>query len=97
MMHTILAAAAGDDAYIVSPGIAGFLSFLVLAVAGWLLFASLTRHVRKASFHAAEREEEKYGAAAPRRRPEIPVDPNLGRDQRPGEGPAATIPGEERD
>lgn len=50
-----------DKPWVVSPGIEGFLMFLVLALAGWFLIASMLRHVRRANFRAAEREEEIYG------------------------------------
>ena len=77
--------AATDDSYIVSPGIEGFISFLVLAIIAWLLFASLTRHVRKATFHGEEREAEKYGSVRKPARFEIPVDPTLGEATEQGE------------
>lgn len=50
-----------DSPWVVSPGIEGFAMFMVLAVAAWLLIVSMLRHVRKANFRAAEREEELYG------------------------------------
>lgn len=43
--------------YTVTPGIAGFIAFIVLALAGWLLFRSLTRHVRKVGFEGQRRQE----------------------------------------
>lgn len=49
------------SAWVVSPGIEGFIAFMVLAVAAWLLSMSMVRHVRKANFRAAEREEELWG------------------------------------
>ncbi|OKL53898.1 hypothetical protein BSZ39_07065 [Bowdeniella nasicola] len=73
------------DRYLVSPGISGFLTFLVLAVLGWLLFSSFSRHIRKATFHAAEREEELYGESSEDKRRQIPIDPNL----KPTQGPLA--------
>lgn len=81
------------DPYIVSPGIYGFLTFLVLALFGWMLFASFSRHIRKANFHAREREEAEYGEAAPPARRQIPIDPNL----KPRQGPfSETVLGRER-
>lgn len=50
-----------DSPWVVSPGIEGFIAFMVLAIAAWLLAASMIRHVRKANFRAAEREAELYG------------------------------------
>lgn len=73
------------DPYLVSPGIYGFLTFLVLAILGWLLFSSFTRHIRKANFHAREREEELYGRPQPDYRRTIPIDPHL----KPRQGPFA--------
>ncbi|MDO5727606.1 MAG: hypothetical protein Q4Q03_06755 [Bowdeniella nasicola] len=73
------------DPYLVSPGIEGFLTFFVLAIFGWLLFTSMFRHIRKANFHAKQREERLYGQAARPRRRTIPIDPNL----RPRQGPFA--------
>lgn len=73
------------DPYLVSPGIYGFMTFLVLAICGWLLFSSFSRHIRKATFHADEREEELYGEASGDRRRHIPIDPNL----KPTQGPYA--------
>ncbi|WP_152192418.1 hypothetical protein [Georgenia satyanarayanai] len=43
--------------YTVTPGIAGFIAFFVLALIGWLLFRSLTRHVRKVEHERRRREE----------------------------------------
>lgn len=45
--------------YTVTPGIAGFIAFIVLALAGWLLFRSLTRHVRRVDFEGQRRQEAK--------------------------------------
>lgn len=53
------------DPWFVSPGIEGFLMFFVVAVATILLIRSMLKHVRKANFRAAEREEELYGPAVP--------------------------------
>lgn len=50
-----------DLAWVVSPGIEGFLMFLLLAVLTILLIRSMLSHVRKANFRAAEREAELYG------------------------------------
>ena len=44
--------------YNVTPGISGFIAFFVLAIAGWLLFRSLVRHVRKVDMAGAQRERE---------------------------------------
>lgn len=71
------------DRYIVSPGINGFLTFLVLAIVGWLLFSAMSRSIRKANFHAREREEDMYGQAARPLRRSIPIDPYL----KPRQGP----------
>lgn len=60
-LETPVPAADLDKPWVVTPGIEGFLMFLVLALAGWFLIASMLRHVRKANFRAAEREEELYG------------------------------------
>lgn len=54
--------------YTVTPGIAGFIAFIVLAFVGWLLFRSLTRHVRKVDHagrrRAQEEQAEEDGAGA---------------------------------
>jgi len=50
-----------DSPWVVSPGIEGFIAFMVLAVAAWLLAVSMLRHVRRANYRAAEREEELSG------------------------------------
>lgn len=50
-----------DLLWVVSPGIEGFVMFLVLAVLTILLIRSMLKHVRKANFRAAEREAELYG------------------------------------
>ncbi len=71
------------DRYIVSPGINGFLTFFVLAIVGWLLFSAMSRSIRKANFHAREREEEMYGQSAGPTRRSIPIDPHL----KPRQGP----------
>lgn len=47
--------------WVVSPGIEGFMMFAILGVVLALLVWSMTRHIRKANFRAAEREEELYG------------------------------------
>lgn len=71
-----------DSPWVVSPGIEGFIVFLVLAVAGWLLITSMLRHVRRANFRAAEREEELYGPL-----PTSPALPDDGADAPPSAGP----------
>jgi len=43
--------------YTVTPGIAGFIAFFVLAFVGWLLFRSLTKHVRKVEHEGRRRTE----------------------------------------
>lgn len=53
-----------DKAWVVSPGIEGFIMFMVLALAGWFLIASMIKHVRRANFRAEEREAELYGPQA---------------------------------
>lgn len=49
--------------WVVSPGIEGFAMFAILGLAVALLIWSMTRHIRKANFRAAEREEALYGPA----------------------------------
>ncbi|PYG00874.1 hypothetical protein SAMN05216184_10228 [Georgenia satyanarayanai] len=44
--------------YTVTPGIAGFIVFVVLAFVGWLLFRSLTRHVRKVDHEGRRRAQD---------------------------------------
>jgi len=60
----------------VSPGIAGFVMFFVLAMAGWLLFRSLVKHVRRIDHdklreerRAAEEADAHGAGAAPGDRP----------------------------
>nr|NLD40193.1 hypothetical protein [Actinomycetales bacterium] len=65
-----------DDPWTVSPGIEGFVMFAILGVILWFLIKSMTGHIRKANFRAAEREEELYGSAPPAggsTRPRAPV------------------------
>ncbi|HHW82755.1 MAG TPA: hypothetical protein GX743_02875 [Actinomycetales bacterium] len=50
-----------EDPWVVSPGIEGFVMFAILGVALWLLIKSMSHHIRKANYRAAEREEELYG------------------------------------
>jgi len=50
--------------YTVSPGIAGFVVFFVLALAGWLLFRSLTKHVRRIDHDELRRERTAQEAGA---------------------------------
>ena len=63
MLFTETPAADLDKAWVVSPGIEGFIMFMVLALAGWFLIASMLRHIRRANFRAEEREAELYGPA----------------------------------
>lgn len=51
--------------YTVTPGIAGFIAFFVLALIGWLLFRSLTKHVRKVDHAGRRRAEEEAAAEEP--------------------------------
>lgn len=51
------------DPWVVTPGIEGFIVFAILGVALWLLVTSMIRHIRKANFRAAEREDDLYGPA----------------------------------
>lgn len=68
--------------YTVSPGLPGFITFFVLAVAGWLLFRSMTRHMRKVQRRAAQERAAQEGAAeeraaeqAGRTGPRVPTSP----------------------
>lgn len=51
--------------WVVSPGIEGFAMFAILGLALAFLIWSMTRHIRKANFRAAEREEALYGPLEP--------------------------------
>lgn len=58
--------------YTVTPGLAGFIAFFVLAFIGWLLFRSLTKHVRKVEHEGrrrTEREAEEPRAEEPKAGP----------------------------
>lgn len=48
----------------VSPGIAGFLTVFVLAVATWLLLRSMIRHLRKVRYQAEREAAEAEALAA---------------------------------
>ena len=47
----------------IGPGLPGFLVTFALAAAAWLLFRSLTKHVRKVNHNAADLGTGKAGAA----------------------------------
>lgn len=53
-----------QDPYVVSPGMAGFLVFLVLALACWLLYRSLLTQLRRVDVRARLRAEEAAAARA---------------------------------
>jgi hypothetical protein len=57
------AAQAALDPSKVTPGIAGFLTVFVLAVATWLLIRSMTAHLRKVRYRAEQEEAETEAAA----------------------------------
>ncbi|HLV04265.1 hypothetical protein [uncultured Georgenia sp.] len=50
--------------YTVTPGIGGFIAFFALALAGWLLFRSLVKHMRRVD-HETLRREQAAAAAEP--------------------------------
>lgn len=54
--------------YTVTPGISGFLAFFAMALAGWLLFRSMSRRMRNVDQSRRERERadaEEAAAAQP--------------------------------
>ncbi|HLT83431.1 MAG TPA: hypothetical protein VKZ83_04285 [Phototrophicaceae bacterium] len=68
--------------YTVTPGIAGFVTFFVLAVIGWLLFRSLVKHIRRVD-HAELRRESTAAEGT-----EPPAEAVGQSPAEPGEGPA---------
>jgi hypothetical protein len=48
----VVHASAGTDPNQVGPGLAGFLAVFALALATWLLFRSMNRHLRKVRYRA---------------------------------------------
>lgn len=50
--------------YTVTPGISGFLAFFAMALAGWLLFRSMSRRMRNVDQSRRERERADAEAAA---------------------------------
>jgi hypothetical protein len=52
------------DPSTVTPGVAGFLTVFVLAVATWLLIRSMTGHLRKVRYRAEQEEAEAAEAQA---------------------------------
>lgn len=74
-----------QDPYVVSPGMAGFLVFLVLALACWLLYRSLLTQLRRVDVRARLRAEEAAAARAA-----------AGADAPAGDGPAGDGPEESR-
>lgn len=61
------------DFYTVSPGLPGFITFFVFALAGWLLFRSMTGHMRKVRWRAAQERAAQEHAGEGTARPEASV------------------------
>ncbi|MFC4554064.1 hypothetical protein [Georgenia faecalis] len=76
----------------VTPGIGGFLAFFALALAAWLLFRSMTKHVRRVDHNARMQDaaaQDAAGAGAGAAEPDAtPDDLGAGDRGRGRHGPA---------